>query len=122
MTGLAHIHSDTGKIRIQHLYSCISDELTESLGAFGEFSFNKLMVMLTGEDNKLNIHAEDIEKLPQLPMKNTKVFRTIINGMIEKPSSVIQFNWISYNQKSLRQKEVPISNEKLPDFIEALPY
>ena len=100
----------------------LSDELTESLGAFGEFSFNKLMVMLTGEENKLNIHAEDMEKLPQLPMKNTKVFRTIINGMLEKPSSVIQFNWISYNQKSLRQKEVPLSNEKLPDFIEALPY
>ena len=100
----------------------LSDELAESLGPFGEFSFNKLMVMLTGEENKLNIQAEDLDKLPQLPMKNTKIFRTIINGMIEKPSSVIQFNWISYSQKSLRQKEVPLSNEKLPDFIEALPY
>ena len=100
----------------------LSDEVTDSLGAFGEFSFNKLMLMLTGEDNKLNVYASDMEKLPQLPARSTKVFRTLINGMIEKPSSVIQFNWISYSQKSLRQKEVPLTNDKLPDFIEALPY
>lgn len=100
----------------------LSDEVTDSLGAFGEFSFNKLMLMLTGEDNKLNVYASDMEKLPQLPARSTKVFRTIINGIAEKPSSVIQFNWISYSQKSLRQKEVPLTNEKLPDFIEALPY
>ena len=100
----------------------VSDEVTESLGAFGDFSINKLMVMLTGDDNKLNIKAEDIENLPQLPMKNTKIFRSIINGNVEKPSSVMQFNWISCSQKSLRQKEVPMSNEKIPDFIEALPY
>ena len=100
----------------------LSDEIVSGLGAFGEFSFNKLMIMLTGEDNKLNIKVEDIDKLPQLPMKNTKEFRTLINGILEKPSSVIQFNWISYSQKSLRQNDVPNSNEKVPDFIEALPY
>ena len=100
----------------------LSDEIVNGLGAFGEFSFNKLMVMLTGEDNKLNVKVEDIEKLPQLPVKNTKEFRTLINGIIDKPSSVIMFNWISYSQKSLRQNEVPMTNEKLPDFIEALPY
>lgn len=100
----------------------LSDEIVSGLGAFGEFSFNKLMIMLTGEDNKLNIKVDDIEKLPQLPMKNTKEFRTVINGILEKPSSVIQFNWISYSQKSLKQKEMPLTNEKLPDFIEALPY
>lgn len=100
----------------------LSDEIVNGLGSFGEFSFNKLMIMLTGEDNKLNIKVEDIDKLPQLPMKNTKEFRTVINGILEKPSSVIQFNWISYSQKSLRQNEVPASNEKVPDFIEALPY
>ena len=55
-------------------------------------------------------------------MKNTKEFRSVINGILEKPSSVISFNWISYSQKSLKQKEVPMTNEKLPDFIEALPY
>lgn len=101
----------------------LSDEIVSSLGAFGEFSFNKLMVMLTGEENnKFNFKVEDIEKLPQLPMKNTKEFRTVINGILEKPSSVIQFNWISYTQKSLRQNDVPMNNEKVPDFIEALPY
>ena len=100
----------------------LSDEIVSGLGTFGEFSINKLMIMLTGDDNKLNIKVEDIEKLPQLPMKNTKEFRTVINGTLEKPSSVITFNWISYSQKSLKQKEVPSGNEKLPDFIEALPY
>ena len=100
----------------------ISDELTDCLGAFGEFSLNKLMIMLTGDDNKLNIKVDDIEKLPQLPMRNTKEFRSVINGILEKPSSVIQFNWISYSQKSLRQKDVTNYNEKIPDFIETLPY
>ena len=100
----------------------LSDEVISSLGSFGEFSFNKLMIMLTGDDNKLNIKVDDIDKLPQLPMKNTKEFRSYINGILEKPSSVIQFNWISYTKKSLRQPEVPSTNEKVPDFIEALPY
>ena len=100
----------------------LSDEIVSGLGSFGEFSFNKLMIMLTGDENKLNIKVDDIEKLPQLPMKNTKEFRTVINGILEKPSSVIQFNWISYSQKSLKQKEVPMTNEKIPDFIDALPY
>ena len=100
----------------------LSDEIVAGLGSFGDFSFNKLMIMLTGDDNKLNLKVDDIEKLPQLPMKNTKEFRTYINGILEKPSSVIQFNWISYTKKTLRQPDVPNSNEKVPDFIEALPY
>ena len=100
----------------------LSDEIISGLGTFGEFSINKLMIMLTGDENKLNIKVDDIEKLPQLPMKNTKEFRTYINGILEKPSSVVQFNWISYTKKSLKQPEVPNSNEKLPDFIESLPY
>lgn len=101
----------------------LSDEIVSGLGAFGEFSMNKLMVMLTGEENnRVSIPAEDIERLPQLPMKNTKEFRCVINGILEKPSSVILFNWISYTQKSLRQKEIPQGDGKVPDFIEALPY
>lgn len=100
----------------------LSDEIISGLGAFGDFSLNKLMVMLTGEENKTSIQAQDLEKLPQLPMKNTKEFRTIINGVIDKPSSVILFNWISYSQKSLRQKEVPITETELPSFVQDLPY
>ena len=100
----------------------LSDEVVSGLGAFGDFSFNKLMVMLTGEDTKYNLYSEDFEKLPQLSVKNTKEFRSIINGIIDKPSSVIQFNWISYSQKSLRQKEVPMTNVKVPSFVEELPY
>ena len=101
----------------------LSDEVVSGLGAFADFSFNKLMIMLTGEENnKYNIKTEDLEKLPQLPMRNTKEFRSVIIGILEKPSSVVQFNWISYTQKSLRQKEVPMGNVKLPDFVESLPY
>ncbi|MBR6126889.1 hypothetical protein IKQ21_04310 [bacterium] len=101
----------------------LSDEVVSGLGAFADFSFNKLMIMLTGEENnKYNIKTEDMEKLPQLPMRNTKEFRSVIMGTLEKPSSVLQFNWISYSQKSLRQKEVPMGNVKLPDFVESLPY
>lgn len=100
----------------------LSDEVVSGLGAFGDFSLNKLMVMLTGEDTKYNIYPEDFEKLPQLPVKNTKEFRSIINGIIDKPSSVVLFNWISYSQKSLRQKEVPMTNVKVPSFVDELPY
>ena len=100
----------------------VSDEVISGLGAFGDFSFNKLMVMLTGEDPKLNIVPEDFEKIPQLGMKNTKEFRSVINGIIDKPSSVQSFNWVSYSQKSLKQKEVPMSNIKVPSFVEELPY
>ena len=100
----------------------LSDEIISGLGAFGDFSLNKLMIMLTGEDNKYNIIPEDFDKIPQLPMKNTKEFRSIINGIIDKPSSVLLFNWISYSQKSLKQKEIPNTNVSVPKFVEELPY
>ena len=100
----------------------LSDEIISGLGAFGDFSFNKLMIMLTGEETKQAVLPEDFDKIPQLPIKNTKEFRSIINGIIDKPSSVASFNWISYSQKSLKQKDVPISETKIPSFIENLPY
>ena len=100
----------------------LSDEVISGLGAFGDFSFNKLMVMLTGEDTRYNLLPEDFEKLPQLPTRNTKEFRSIINGVVDKPSSVMLFNWISYTQKSYRQKDVPMTDVKVPDFVENLPY
>ncbi len=100
----------------------LSDEIITGLGAFGDFSLNKLMIMLTGEENQYQVLTEDFEKIPQLPVKNTKEFRSIINGIIDKPSSVAQFNWISYSEKKLKQKEVPMTETKLPDFIENLPY
>ncbi len=100
----------------------LSDEVITGLGAFGDFSFKKLMVMLTGEDNQFNILPEDIDKLPQLSMKNTKEFRSVINGVLDKPSSVQLFNWISYSQKSYRQKDVPMTNVKIPEFVDTLPY
>ena len=46
----------------------------------------------------------------------------IINGILDKPSSVLLFNWISYSQKSYRQKDVPMTNIKVPEFIDSLPY
>ncbi len=100
----------------------LSDEVISGLGAFGDFSFNKLMIMLTGEDSKDNVLPEDIEKLPPLQLNNTKEFRSVINGVLDKPSSVLLFNWISYTQKSYRQKDVPMTNIKVPEFIESLPY
>ena len=100
----------------------LSDEIVSGMGAFGDFSMNKLLVMLTGEDNTLSVHSEDMDKLPQLPVRNTKEFRSVINGILEKPSSVIQFNWISYSQKSYRQKDVPQGDGKVPEFIDSIPY
>ena len=100
----------------------ISDEVISGLGAFGDFSFNKLMIMLTGDETKYNVNVNDIEYLPQLQARNTKEFRSIINGPVDKPSSVLMFNWISYTQKSLRQKEVPMTDIKVPAFINELAY
>ena len=100
----------------------ISDEVVSGLGPFADFSLNKLMIMLTGEDNRYNVRPSDIENLPQLSAKNTKEFRSVINGIIDKASSVQTFNWISYTQKSLKQKEVPMTNVKVPSFVDGLPY
>ena len=100
----------------------LSDEVISGLGPFGDFSMNKLMLILTGEETKQNILPEEFNSIPQLPMKNTKEFKTVINGIIDKPSSVISFNWISYSQKSLRQKEVPMTNVKIPEFVDEMQY
>ena len=100
----------------------LSNEVVSGLGAFGDFSFNKLLIMLTGEEAKSGVLPEDFDKIPQLSMKNTKEFRSIINGNIDKPSSVVLFNWIAYTQKDLKQKEVPLNNVELPKFIENIPY
>lgn len=100
----------------------LSDEVVAGLGVFGDFSLNKLAVMLTGEEIKRNILPEDIEKLPQLSMKNTKEFMSIIDGVADKTSSVKMFNWISYSQKSLIQKEVPMTDAVVPDFVDKIPY
>jgi hypothetical protein len=79
--------------------------------------------MLTGEENnKYNIYSSDFANLPQLPVKNTKEFRSTINGTIDKPSSVKTFNCISYSKKSLKQKDIPMSNVEIPSFVEELPY
>ena len=80
------------------------------------------MIMLTGEETKGSVSVEDYEKIPQLPMKNTKEFRSVINGVIDKPSSVKLFNWISYSQKSLKQRDLPTPNAKVPAFVEEMPY
>ena len=117
--GLYNIETDYAQLTV---LGRLADEIITGLGAFGDFSFNKLMLMLTGEERNNSIVAEDIDKLPQLQSKNTKEFRTLINGIIDKPSSVILFNWISYSTKSLRQKDVPMNKTKIPDFLEALPY
>lgn len=117
--GLYNPETDYAKLVI---LGRLSDEVVSGLGAFGDFSLNKLMVMLTGDDNSYNILPEDFEKLPTLPMKNTKEFRSVINGVIDRPSSVILFNWISYSQKSYRQKDVPMTDVKVPGFVDSLPY
>ena len=51
----------------------LSDEVMSGLGAFGDFSLNKLMVMLTGEDPKYNIVPEDFEKILQLGFIQPKI-------------------------------------------------
>lgn len=117
--GLYNIENDFAQLNI---LGRLSDEVIAGMGAFGDFSLNKLMIMLTGEENKLNVNCEDFEKLPPLQSKNTKEFRSIINGIIDKPSSVVLFNWISYTNKTLRQKDVPMGNIQVPDFVNTLPY
>ena len=117
--GQYYIDNDYAKLIV---LGRVSDEVISGLGAFGDFSFNKLLIMLTGEDNKYNILPQDFDKIPQLQAKNTKEFRTIINGIIDKPSSVLQFNWVAYSQKSYRQKDTVNSNVKVPSFVDELPY
>jgi hypothetical protein len=41
----------------------LSDEVVSGLGAFGDFSLNKLMIMLTGEEKSSNVLIEDFYQL-----------------------------------------------------------
>ena len=99
-----------------------------------EINFDNIVIKKDIKENDINYYMtageknheinEDLSCIDGAPwiFDFTKEFRSIINGNIEKPSSVALFNWISYTQKSLKQKEVPMTDVKLPEFIKALPY
>ena len=95
----------------------LSDEVITSLGAVGNFSMNKLMSMLTGYEEAAILSFDFMDNVPMLPQKNTKEFKSVIYGPIEKQSSVKQFKWVSYSEKTYNTKEVPMNNYDIPDFI-----
>ena len=95
----------------------LSDEVITSLGAIGNFSMNKLMSMLTGYEESALLSFDFMDNVPMLPQKNTKEFKSVIYGPIEKQSSVKQFKWVSYSEKTYNTKEVPTKNYDVPDFI-----
>ncbi|MBQ6516542.1 hypothetical protein IJI31_05120 [bacterium] len=95
----------------------LSDEVITSLGAVGNFSMNKLMSMITGYEESAVLSFDFMDHVPMLPQKNTKEFKSVIYGPIEKQSSVKLFKWVSYSEKTYNTKEVPMQNYEIPDFI-----
>lgn len=114
----------------------ISDDIVRILGPIGEFSMDKVISTIPkiGEVTPaltsqftVNPDYEDVSLIPPLfPQTEfkTKAFKVIIDGDIQKQSSVKSFKWIS-SPKVVQPlpKPIPLKQEpaQLPDFINKLP-
>lgn len=115
----------------------ISDEVVNRLGAIGEFSVNKAVSYIPkiGEISEAfrsqyttNPYYEDISDIPDLTPQTefpTKEFKVVIDGDVQKQSSVKTFKWLvvpKTPQTSLpqpSQENKPKAN--IPDFVKDLP-
>lgn len=116
----------------------ISDDVVRILGPIGEFSFDKAISSIPklGEITSLfasqlttNPNYENISEIPYLTPKtelDTKEFKVIIDGNVQKQSSVKSFKWLS-TPKVVRTTnpnkyiEPTKYTKDLPDFVKNLP-
>lgn len=115
----------------------ISDDVVRILGPIGEFSMDKAISYIpkTGEITSFfasqfttNPNYENILLIPYLTPKTefpTKEFKVIIDGDVQKQSSVKSFKWLSRPKVVESQNERYIAPEKpapeIPDFVKNLP-
>ena len=115
----------------------ISDDIVRILGPIGEFSMDKIIAHFRISEPAsslvslltVNPNYENTSEIPYLTPKTqfaTKEFKVIIDGEVNKQSSVKSFKWISNPViQSVTEQSIPIKKEKelpvVPDFVNKLP-
>ncbi|MEI8129309.1 MAG: AsmA-like C-terminal region-containing protein [bacterium] len=115
----------------------ISDDVVRILGPIGEFSVNKAISSIPkiGEITTFLVNQfttnpiyENISEIPYLSPKTelpTKEFKVIIDGEIQRQSSVKSFKWLARPKVIQTQNNTYISPSKpnisVPDFVKNLP-
>lgn len=132
MTGRYNLIYNTANLVI---LGRISDDVVRVLGPIGEFSVDKAISSIpkiggitSSLINQLstNPHYENTSQIPDLTPKTdfkTKEFKVIIDGEVQKQSSVKSFKWLATPtavQVDYEKPETP-STEEIPDFVKNLP-
>lgn len=134
ITGRCYLPDNTANLVI---LGRISDDVVRILGPIGEFSMDKAISYIPkiGEITAYfasqfttNPNYENISMIPYLTPKTefpTKEFKVIIDGDIQKQSSVKSFKWLARPKVVQTQSEqyVPPQKEvpEIPDFVKNLP-
>lgn len=132
MTGRYNLIYNTANLII---LGRISDDVVRILGPIGEFSVDKAISSIPkigGVTSSLinqlstNPHYENTSEIPDLTPKTdfkTKEFKVIIDGEVQKQSSVKSFKWLATPtaaQIDYEKPETPAPAE-IPDFVKNLP-
>lgn len=132
MTGRYNLVYNTANLII---LGRISDDVVRILGPIGEFSVDKAISSIpkiggitSSLINQLstNPHYENTSQIPDLTPKTdfkTKEFKVIIDGEVQKQSSVKSFKWLATPtaaQTDYEKPETPPQAE-VPDFVKNLP-
>lgn len=132
MTGRYNLVYNTANLVI---LGRISDDVVRILGPIGEFSVDKAILSIpkiggitSSLINQLstNPHYENTSQIPDLTPKTdfkTKEFKVIIDGEVQKQSSVKSFKWLATPtaaQIDYEKPETPPPAE-VPDFVKNLP-
>lgn len=116
----------------------ISDDVVHLLGPIGEFSVDKVISSIPklGEITAFfasqvttNPNYENTSMIPQLTPKTefqTKEFKVVIDGDVQKQSSVKSFKWLARPKIGQTQVNSPYTSPKkqtaeVPDFVKKLP-
>lgn len=134
MTGRYYMPANTANLI---MLGRISDEVVNRLGVVGEFSVNKAVSYIPkiGEISEAfrsqyttNPYYEDTSNIPPLTPQTefpTKEFKVVIDGDVQKQSSVKTFKWLVTPKVSPSPAPQPIQEKKpqaqVPDFVKNLP-
>lgn len=115
----------------------ISDDVVRILGPIGEFSMNKVISSIpkVGEitasfanQYTVNPYYENTSEIPPLTPQTqfkTREFKVVIDGDVQRQSSVKSFKWISTPKvvESQSQQAIPAKKPtpQVPDFVKNLP-
>lgn len=132
----------TGRYNIQYnsasltILGRISDDVVRTLGPIGEFSMDKAVSSIPkiGEitaffanQYRTNPYYENTSQIPYLTPKTefpTKEFKVVIDGEIDKQSSVKSFKWLAqpiHKQSSSQTLPQTPPSQAVPDFVKNLP-